>query len=344
MINKNFESFEESEIDLVAADWVAKKLKGFTPEEQDLFFDWLSVDPRHSEWYTRHLNTWKKLDLLSQWKPEHSEKPNPDLLKNSESFRRWSWIGGVAAAVLVGLFVLGSEYLIERSSDTYVPQNFVANDYESHVLPDGSVIEMNRGAALKVNYSPEFRRVELVSSEAHFEVAKDKSRPFIVRVRGVDIRAVGTAFNVRLTDSSVELLVTEGIVEMAKLVVGELPDAPLEYAYTEKVLAGQMSIAYFDEAAPPPEVVDVTVEQMDDLLAWKPSLMDFDEVPLGQVIQEFNQRNTIQLEINDHELEAIPIVASFRSPDVYNFVNLLELTMEIQAEHLDDGRIILSKN
>ena len=74
-----------------------------------------------------------------------------------------------------------------------------------------------RARALKVNYTKALRRVELVSSEAHFNVAKDADRPFIARVRGIDIRAVSTAFNVRLTDQSVQVIVTEGKVQVTAL-------------------------------------------------------------------------------------------------------------------------------
>src|SRR5690606_28492859 len=47
--------------------------------------------------------------------------------------------------------------------------------------------------------------------EALFDVAKDPSRPFIVSVNGAEVRAVGTAFNIRLRADVVELTVTEGV-------------------------------------------------------------------------------------------------------------------------------------
>jgi transmembrane sensor len=54
--------------------------------------------------------------------------------------------------------------------------------------------------------------VVLERGEAHFQVAKNPARPFVVVARGVEIRAVGTAFSVGLESTRVEVLVTEGQV------------------------------------------------------------------------------------------------------------------------------------
>ncbi|MCB1124513.1 MAG: DUF4880 domain-containing protein, partial [Verrucomicrobiae bacterium] len=165
MKENEFESPEIRRIDREAAEWVARKIGGLSAKDQDAFFDWLAVDPRHGEWYARHQTLWKDMDQLAQWMPEHSDKANMDLLKHRYQKKIWGWVGAIAALLVLGLFVAAA---LSRSNQTADPsnQNFVANAYESHELPDGSVVELNRGAALKVNYTREFRRVELVSSEA----------------------------------------------------------------------------------------------------------------------------------------------------------------------------------
>jgi transmembrane sensor len=84
---------------------------------------------------------------------------------------------------------------------------------ERLALPDGSRVELKDGSEVVVQYSASERRVKLTGGEAHFTVWKDKTRPFIVNAAGVEVRAVGTAFNVRLEAKSVEVLVTEGRVE-----------------------------------------------------------------------------------------------------------------------------------
>ena len=352
-MNENEIEFPEDErIDREASEWVAKRVKGFSANEQDAFFEWLADDPRHSEWYARHMKTWNQLDQLAQWKPEHSKLPNQDLLKYHMTRSRWAWLSGIAAA----LVIVGGLWFASNSSlyldDETVSKNLVANGYESHVLPDGSIVEMNRGAALKVDYTAETRRVELVSSEAHFEVAKNPDRPFIVHARGVDIRAVGTAFNVKLTGDSVELLVTEGRVQMTapEPIVGSSAAKPKNIV--RDVVAGQMSVASLvarnpgvalGALEPVPEVVEVSADEVGDLLAWKPELLEFDDVPLSEVVEEFNRRNSVQMEFVDAELAEEPIVASFYTANVDHFVELLEWTFDIQSERIGENRVLLSR-
>ena len=343
MNDNEIEFPEESRIDREAAEWVAKRGRGFTPKEQDAFFDWFASDPRNSEFYGEHMKTWKRLDQLAQWKPEHSERPNQDLLKYHISRGQWAWISGIAAAfVLLGSLWFASDMNPSNRLE-YFSENLVANRYESHVLPDGSIVEMNRGAALKVDYTPELRRVELVSSEAHFDVAKNPDRPFVVHARGVDFRAVGTAFNVKLTDNSVELLVTEGHVQMTApdpIADGHSPELQ---RYTRDVVAGQMSVASLVVDRPKAEVIEVSAVEVGDRLAWKPLLLEFDEVPLSEVVEEFNRRNRIQLEIGDSELADEPIVASFQTANVDHFVELLEFAFDMKSERIGNDRVVLSR-
>lgn len=342
------ESNEEKRVDREAAEWVAKKIGGLTPNEQDAFFDWLAADPRHGEWYSQHQKTWQQMDMLAQWLPEHSEKPNRDLLKHKFPKYFWTWASGLAAALILGFMAF---YVLNQSDHQGdAPRNLVANAYESHELPDGSVVELNQGAALTVDYSPEFRRVELVSSEAHFNVAKDPNRPFIVRVRGIDIRAVGTAFNVRLTDGTVQVIVTEGKVQVTAI-PSEAPVSESagydETLYKQDLVVGQMTEVPFDRQLPKAEEVlqnevkDVSLGELNKLLSWKPQMFEFDSTPLSEVIEEFNSRNQTSLVIGDEKLTSLPIVASFRSANVEHFVELLQLSMDLEVEREGDEKIIL---
>ena len=348
MKNNEFESPEVKRIDREAAEWVAKKIGGFKAKDQDAFFDWLAADPRHGEWYEKHQKTWKNLDMLAQWLPEHSDKPNQDLLKYLYPRSFWGWLGGIAAALILGFVVFAS--MTGPGTSEYEATNLVANAYESHELPDGSVVELNQGGALTVNYTKTLRRVELVSNEAHFNVAKDSDRPFIVGVRGIDIRAVGTAFNVRLTDQTVQVIVTEGRVQVTVPPTEGVVEEAMSYDETlfkQELVVGQMTevplypeMAQVEEVSQP-EVKDVSLGEMNQLLSWKPQMFKFDSTPLSEVIEEFNSRNQTHLVIGDAELAQLLIVASFRSANVEHFVELLEMSVDLEVEREGEERIIL---
>lgn len=89
---------------------------------------------------------------------------------------------------------------------------------EHRALPDGSWVDLNVGADIAVEFTAGgagARRVVLRRGEAHFTVAKDAARPFVVEAGGVAVRAVGTAFSVQRGGAGVEVLVTEGRVAVA---------------------------------------------------------------------------------------------------------------------------------
>ncbi len=83
-------------------------------------------------------------------------------------------------------------------------------------LTDGTRISLNAMSALNVDYSPTRRRVVLVEGQAYFEVAPNKSRPFLVEARRTTVSALGTAFDVdtSLADGRVSVCVTEHAVRV----------------------------------------------------------------------------------------------------------------------------------
>lgn len=137
--------------------------------------------------------------------------------------RRWTSIAavGVAAAVVaIGLLAPRGLFFAERAPSSTT----IVSAPERQVLPDQSVIELKGGAVVRVAYSDSERRVELVRGEAHFQVAKNPGRPFVVAAGALEVKAVGTAFAVQLAPAAVEVLVTEGRVALQA--TGSQPDAP----------------------------------------------------------------------------------------------------------------------
>ncbi|MBI5768404.1 MAG: FecR domain-containing protein [Verrucomicrobia bacterium] len=314
-------------IDDAAAAWVARRDRGLTAVEQDEFLQWLSADPRHGERLARHQRGWAELAHLALWRPEHSAEPNPDLLAPPASVAttrkvlRWAVPLSLAAAALAIMFV---------SSRNRPPPPAAAapgeSAYRQQVLDDGTLVELNRGAQFSATFTPGERRVRLTHGEALFTVAKNPARPFVVEAGGVTVRAVGTAFNVRLGPAEVEVLVTEGRVQLDR------PAAPL--ATPPLGAAGQRAVV--PRSGAEPVTAAVTRDEIDRALAWQPKLLEFAATPLADVAAEFNRRNRLQLIVADEALRALPIGASFRSDNVDGFVRLLEASFGVSVERSRD--------
>ena len=335
-----------TDIDQDAAAWVLRRDRGLTGAEQDEFSSWLAADAQHGQAFARHRRNWNRLDLLAQWRPEHSRQPNRDLLAPPP--RRLAHVipllFAAAAAVALGLF------LVRRApSDSAAPAPEIAVRVvlppviERRTLEDGSVVELNRGAEIAVQFTPGERRVELRRGEAHFAVAKNPARPFIVSAAGVSVRAVGTAFNVRLDSAVVEVLVTEGSVQVEQpaepaLVAGPQSSNPgLPAALPllpTSVGVGQRTIVPLVPAASAPQ-------QVEAILAWQPRMLDFSATPLADIVAEFNRHNKpVRLVVDNAALAATPLSASLRSDNLDGFVRLLEAGIAVRAERSGDTVVL----
>ena len=326
--------FSEREIALAASGWIVRNNRGLTAAEQDEFSSWLAADPRHGEWWAKRRQAWSEFDVLTEWRPEHSSEPNPDLLAAPRRGRRngLKWVFPVSLALAAGVAV-ALIVLRPAPAGKNVPVIAAAAGYESRALDDGTVVELNGGAEIEVQFTAAERRVRLVRGEAHFQVAKNPLRPFVVEAGGVAVRAVGTAFNVLLGSQAVDVLVTEGRVRV------DPPAAAAAARVAPDVSAGQRVVVSLSGGAAP-VVSTVSEEEIARRLAWQPRLLDFSATPLAEVAAEFNRRNRTQLVLADPALRAMPIVASFRSDNLDGFVRMLEISAGVSAERTGDTVVL----
>ena len=328
-----------------ASDWIAKHDRGFSGREQDAFFDWLAADPLHAELFEKRRAVWKELNVLADWRPEHSLEPNPDLLavQSTRSVGAWFWAVTAAAALLcVGLFVSWSSQ--QGDAVVMLASGEGAQYYEYHVLEDGTAVELNRGAQVSVRFSKDKRIVDLLSGEAYFTVSKDQRRPFVVRARGAVVQAVGTAFNVSLNSDTVEVLVSEGKVLMNPSIATTVDSLIVETEPLVRALtAGQRSRVNLDEVEKAPVVEEVSLEEMEARLSWKNEMLDFTDAPLSDVILEFNRRNHTQIVIGDSELNGLKVNAALKPQNVECLVDLLEMFEGVRADRNDATKVVLYK-
>lgn len=132
-------------------------------------------------------------------------------------FRKW-----MAAAAVVGIIV--SAWFIYEFNHNPNPQP--NNEIVAHkgsktrtLLPDGSVVWLNAGSTL--SYDPAFdgpKREITLNGEAYFDIAPQANRPFIVHAGKIDIKVLGTAFNVKsyADDHTVETTLIRGLVQLSR--------------------------------------------------------------------------------------------------------------------------------
>lgn len=337
----------DDSVEAIAAAWIAQRDEGFTEAQAAEFALWKNSDPKHAAAVAAVEKTYAVFEKMPLLRTD--PKLSRDLARLEQQGRLrgkliplFSRIGIAAAAACLAL-AIGVWQMRPSSDDFAQSYTTTSQGYQRVTLPDESVVTLNNGTDIHVRFSATERHVTLVEGEAHFTVAENPSRPFVVNVGKIAVRAVGTAFNVRLAQESVEVLVTHGKVQIGKTSdfrsVATSP-APSEQSAVYKV--GQRVIVPVDiESSSAPVVVNDDAIAIQKRLSWQASRLVFMETPLSEVVEQFNRRNQVQLSIGDPGLAARPVGGSFRADQVESFVQLLKDNGEISVERPDPKRIVL---
>lgn len=326
-------------IEATAAAWLARQDKGLTPDEQAEFALWRFSDPAHTVAVDRLNRAWVTLDQLRDFRPEAQTHPDKDLLATQRPAKIVAWpllTGSLAAAAAV---MLGLSLWTQPAAEApYHRKAIIHPGAERLTLEDGSVVELNTGARVDVQFTPNERHVQLVQGEAHFNVAKNPARPFTVTAGRVSVRAVGTAFSVALGRTQVSVLVTEGTVK-----VNEVPAGPNAATARElsQLIAGQRIVVAAESApAGAATVTEMTPAEIERACSWQAMRLEFADMPLGDVVAEFNRYNRQPLTVGDPATAGILVGGTFRADNAEAFVRLLEASFGLTVSRRD-GAIIL---
>ncbi|MFA5262590.1 MAG: FecR domain-containing protein [Opitutaceae bacterium] len=324
-----------------AADWLLEREEGFAPDRAQAFAEWCERDPRHEEAVARVEGTLALLNEMPAVRiplekrvgrlpaKTFGQAPTPPVMR----FNFWPWAAGLAAALVVGC--VGWWYAPTSDGQTYV-----ADAVEPHriALKDGTVVDLNSNSRVQVRFSERERHVTLGAGEAHFQVAHNTARPFIVTAGGVSVRAVGTAFNVRLTGDKVDVIVTEGKVEVDR----EDAPSPRAAPILPLLVAGER-IQISPGINHALRVEEVAPAAVHALLAWQDRMTSFTDVPLREMVARINRCNSTQLALEDPELGERKIGGVIALNQVDAFVRLLERDGDVVAERRDGDEILLRR-
>ncbi|MEO7797184.1 MAG: FecR domain-containing protein [Opitutaceae bacterium] len=215
-------------------------------------------------------------------------------------------------------------------------------------LPDGSLVELNAGAEIEVDFSGPLRRVILRRGEGHFQVAKNPQRAFVVSAGEIDVRAVGTAFAVDHATQRVEVLVTEGRVSI------DQPAHPSDSVPTPPLGtldAGNQMIVTRPSARPGAElhseITTVSPQAMATRLAWRVPRLEFAATPLSRAVLLFNEessrRGGDRLVLGDPALGNVLLSGVLRADDVESLLRLLAGEFHIRSER-EGNAIVLRRD
>ena len=204
----------------------------------------------------------------------------------------------------------------EEREPVYYTVNIPYGGEYNLVLPDGTRIYLNAGTTLR--YPDHFAggsREIFLSGEAYLEVSRDTSRPFIVRTDDMDVRVLGTVFNVNAypDGSYVRTTLVEGKVETS--------------CGGERIVMKPGTQVAYDKATRQADYFPVDVRHF---ISWKDGYYDFRDMTLGELMQIFVRWYDVDVRFANPLLENLRFSGRLRRyEDVSGLFEQLEYTGDV---------------
>lgn len=306
---------------------------------EDAFREWQSRSPAHREAFEKTTDVWEAIPRTQGAREFMLAKELREADPPRQRGVSWRW---VAPACLLALAVGGAMFFQQwRERGVYAT---AVGEQRSILLDDGSRMLLNTDTQLRVDFDAKRRTVEVRGGEALFEVAKDPGRPFVVRVAGSEVIAVGTAFSVRFVDRHQQddaLMVTliEGQVNVRPTAGGGDVLAPKE-AITLKP-GDRLTLDHQPNS--PSAVSKVDRPNIERVMAWQRNEIAFQATPLAAAVNEMNRYSRTQITLSkDMGLEQLDVSGIFKTGDSLAFANAVAILHGLRVREVD-GRLRLEK-
>lgn len=297
--------------------------------------------------YLAHINRLKEKD------PDF-EGPHPaedyDSLFNTKPkplFKRWTLY---AIASMAGLALLLLLYPFGQSSSQATPNLLGANEISigkgsrtKIQLPDGSTVWINSGSKLTYDgtFSATNRELNL-EGEAYFDVTKDAAHPFIVHTAGIDIKVLGTAFNIKAyaAEPTIEATLIHGAIEVTNKNQPGTPKImlkPHEKLVFNKVLAqvaaqkqsASAPAATTLEAEASPIIIKPLAKNITDTAivetAWVYNKLVFEDERFEDLAVRMERWFNVKISIESDKLKNFKISGSFVNETAEEAVKVLQM-------------------
>ena len=242
--------------------------------------------------------------------------------------KKWFFAIGAGLVATVAIFLL----ITNAAKENTIPKNGIVAEREiktqfgsktSKVLPDGTKVWLNSGS--KLSYSGTFKgpkREVYLEGEAYFDVTKDAAHPFIVHTSAIDIRVLGTAFNVKAynNEPTIEATLIHGLIEVTKLNKPNEPKVILKPH--EKLIFDRFADKIVNEKAAQGIVNQQKIAKnniADSAIietSWVYNRLSFEDEKFGEIAVKMERWFNVKITINNEKIKGYKLTGSFEDETV----------------------------
>ena len=326
---------EEEDIHLLITRFL---LKQTSTEENAVLADWITASSENEQTFEAIKVCWlpdndvdnkhailelSKLNAIIDEQERHSSKSKPRL------FHTWA----LAALLLLVGSITTTLFVFQKSpiaSAAYLQQVSKAGEIKTFKLNDGTKITLGPGSSLKYPalFDEQQRDVELIG-EAYFEVSKNAHKPFRVRTRELDVKVLGTHFNVNASKNghSTAVSLFEG-----KVNVNVLDDHNEEYHLKP---GQQLTLDHSSQ-----QIYQHALDSL-DVLGWMTKTLIFSNEKLSDAAKKIEKMYGVKLVFDNVSTGEARIHARFTDQSLDDVLQTICLTGDLQYTN-NDNKIYIS--
>lgn len=331
---------EQGDPMMAAARWHERLQTDSQPADLEAFETWRSADPDHAAAFARI----EQIIALGQ---SIGSEPEIMTLRHETLARvvmrdrappRWPVLTGLAASLVIVGSMMWWTFPVpaERARTSAVARVVEAKvrsfstsvgERRNITLEDGSLLRLDTGTTVQVQYTAGERRLALLRGQAMFDVAKAPARPFIVAVANRTVTAHGTRFSIRYDDRMMAVALVEGVVTVAKS--GDKAADEVVMRPNDRLVANgqRVSLRHYDD--------------LGRFTSWTRGFIQFDDVPLAEAVREFNRYTAVPV-LLDEQAGAIRISGSFPVTGTLSFAEAVQAAFPVRVLRSASGQIFLS--
>lgn len=332
-------------MDVRTWELLAKYVAGeATDREEARLEEWLEADPAHHKLLEETTKAWEAArgvrapqpDAASAWSKLEGRMDEPEARSGRSSLagggedraaterrRRARLLSAAGALASIAAIVL---VVILWRTDAEEVIHTERGSRSTAELVDGSHVHLNAESELTIVSMSDAREVRL-DGEAYFEVAHDRSRPFLIRTSEGTIRVAGTAFNVNAyaDEKEVRVAVADGAVAVH-------PASAEAEVDGEAVMLGPRQLAVMEHRRLRELRRDVDLTPH---LAWREGRLVFENAPFDEVTRRLERWYDLRIEARLPTESVDRLNAVFESESVGEAISIIALALDLRFE--EDG-------
>lgn len=233
------------------------------------------------------------------------------------------------AAVIIPLMIISYLYFTPKQELKTIA--FLSKDkIENYNLPDGSKIELNKNS--QIAYLQDFNQAKReikFQGEAFFKIQPNKKKQFVIKTADVNIKVVGTSFNVNSTENQVIVIVKTGKVLFFRI------DSITNDTNLIALEAGTKGI--YDKQSKKLEKIEVANENE---IFWTSKKLTFDKTSLPEVLKTLETCYKAKIELKNQKLENLHLSASFNNQNIDSVLSIIKTSLNLKISKQKDTYLI----